>query len=258
MSKKDYVDFWVYDKEMADDKGIKYKHWRECKDKGDWGLTDDGYVGELLKRYKMKKRKYWKDGEEMHGLKFTFAEVNTYPTNRLLFEPRLKTKKWTGYSSKSWQEIELRRARMIPVIEVFVQNLLAGRQVPLRELSNYYRQDGKYGWVLKNIMKTKEWRDVIKKEVREALELRNIDEGKVLDIIDKAVEIAQGKNDAGNMLKGADSLIGLLDMKPEKQQVTKKLEMSRMSAIEGQIEKEEENLRLEETTDGGFAQIEQG
>jgi len=53
------------------------------------------------------------------------------------------------------------------------------------------------------------------------------------------------------MLKGADTLIDLMDMAPPKQQVTKSIEMNQLNEIEGVIEREENNLLLTETVEGG-------
>lgn len=243
--KREYVNHVVYDEEMAKEEGIVYKPWRECGI-GDWGLSDDGFVGECFERRKIKK------SNKQHGdyYVFSFACIIDYPTTKLLFIPRWENKKYSGLSAEPWYVTEMKTRRFIPVIAAYVNGLLKKERLTASELNKYYRSDGKFGWVIKRIMKTKEWDEVIKKEVRIALSERDMDEGKVLDIITDAVDIAKEKKDAANMLRGAEGLVGLLDMKPEKKQVTKSLEMSRINEIEGKIEREEELLKLTEQVDG--------
>ena len=92
---------------------------------------------------------------------------------------------------------------------------------------------------------------MIKKEVREAFKEKGFDEGDTIDVVLDAIKIAKNKKDANNMLKGADTLIDLMDMAPPKQQVTKSIEMNQLNEIEGVIEREENNLLLTETVEGG-------
>jgi hypothetical protein len=41
--------FLIYSKEEADEAGIAYTPWQQCREIGDWGLTDDGFVVSLRK-----------------------------------------------------------------------------------------------------------------------------------------------------------------------------------------------------------------
>ena len=42
-------EFEIYSKDEADKKGFAYIHWKHA-DKGDYALSDDGYIGECLDR----------------------------------------------------------------------------------------------------------------------------------------------------------------------------------------------------------------
>ena len=43
------TEYPIYRQEEADKEDIKYKHWQKCN-KGDWALTDDGYVATVIKK----------------------------------------------------------------------------------------------------------------------------------------------------------------------------------------------------------------
>jgi len=233
----------VHLQEDADKKGIKYVEWRKC-DVGKWGLTDDGFVAKCtdVKKYKKATGKFFR---------FSFGDVFDYKTTKLNFLPYWDKQCFGGLKPRTWIEKELKQPRAQAMIQAYVQGVLEGKDLSSNELSLHYRKDGlDHRWAIKKIKKSKEWKGMIKKEVREAFADKDFSEKDALEVVFNAIEIAKNKSDPSNMLRGAENLISLLDMKPPKQAITKSIEMNQLSAIEGQIEKEEKKLKLVEKIEG--------
>jgi len=239
----------VYDgveefKGSNDYEGKGVKDWWKCEE-GDWGLTTDGYVAYCKKIY------VFKGG--VRQLSFSFGEGRRYKESEFNFMPYWEKQCFGGMKPRTWADRELKNKRMIPVVAAAVQKILEGGKNTPEDLVRHYvkRKTVDMTWMIRKLMKTEEWKKMIKKEVREAFKEKGFDEGDTIDVVLDAIKIAKNKKDANNMLKGADTLIDLMDMAPPKQQVTKSIEMNQLNEIEGVIEREENNLLLTETVEGG-------
>ena len=65
----------------------------------------------------------------------------------------------------------------------------------------------------------------------------------------EAIEIAKTQLDAGNLLKAADSLQDLLEMKPGKKVVTDTLEIGTSQSLLNEIEENETQLKIQRKTE---------
>ena len=75
----------------------------------------------------------------------------------------------------------------------------------------------------------------------------------ILGNVDKmlsAIEIAESKQDVGNILKATDSFMDLLEMKPNKRITTDTMQIDMTSQISDQIETEEKKLIMSRKTEG--------
>ena len=90
---------------------------------------------------------------------------------------------------------------------------------------------------------------MVDKKLKEVLVNKGITEDFVLDTMLEAIEIAKTKLDAGNLLKAADSLQDLLEMKPGKKVVTDTLEIGTSQSLLNEIEENETQLKIQRKTE---------
>lgn len=194
------AEYNVYSKGEADDLGLQYKHWREAGIM-EYVITDDGYVCQLLGVWEFKNRNI------PHKVYiFPFKRILLTKAARLLFTEK-----------PDWVTSEMRRTRTKLVVKLFAQQLLAG-QVDYELLGRIYRPDQKIpAATVKRLLRQEKIQNMVKDEVAKELKGIGVDTRFTLHTIRKAIEIAEAKQDAANMLRGADTLVDLLDLKPDKQ-----------------------------------------
>jgi len=91
---------------------------------------------------------------------------------------------------------------------------------------------------------------MVDKKIQEYLDERDMNQGDVLDIISEAIELAKQNGDPSNMLRGAEQYIRIMDMLPNKSQVTDTVQIDVTKKILDEIETEESRqLKLERTQD---------
>tara|TARA_R100001082_G_C4349390_1_gene153822 strand:- start:230 stop:946 length:717 start_codon:yes stop_codon:yes gene_type:complete len=231
------VTYPIYTKQEALDRDISFKEWKVCT-AGDFGVSDDGYIAECVKRTKYKKQT---------EIQFPFGKAWISKTAKLLYEPRRLTGNYDGVSSRSWQDIEARKSRTKNVVDVYVRMLLNGGPIDWQQLGEMYRSDQKRpDLTVKRLFKLEKVKKMVDKRIDDALKERGIDEGEVLDVIADAIAIAKEKKDPSNMLKGAETYVRILDMLPKKAVQTDTMQIDMTSQILDDIEKEEKRLKLEQ------------
>src|SRR5690554_2365459 len=94
----------VYTEAEARAEGLSFVPWREARP-GDWALTDDGYVGECLRR-----QEYTDPSTKTPRvfLTFTFARVWAGPKARLSYAERRDKGGFYLQKAESWIDAELR------------------------------------------------------------------------------------------------------------------------------------------------------
>ena len=234
----------VYDEEEANEIGLTYvKDWKKVKPM-EWALTNDGYVAQCKKidTYKAQKRLYT----------FFFGQMWYHDKAKLFFKPHWDNKSFSGTSTKNWIERLLHSKTGKRMIYAYAMAELQGTILPPEKLEKIlFPKGGKdRTWAVKRILKSKEFKTMITEQVKEALSDREIDEGKVIDMILEATETAKNKDDASNMMRGAENLRDLLDMKPKQESTTRTLEIGSLKEIEGRVALEENKLKLSEKTEG--------
>ncbi len=234
--------FRVLTQAEADAEGIGYVSWREVEP-GGWALTDDGYVTECVDV-----KRYVRKGRPRNLVKLSFAMRWNGPGVKFEWTPHRDS----GYigsilTPRSWIETEVRRGRTKRMIKAYAAMLL-NRNVDFDKLGAMYRKDQKIPRAtVKRILK----QEVVKQMVSEELETQMKEAGLsvkyVLDLYKTAAEQAKTDMDAEAMLKAANSLAELLDMKPKKVQRTLTAsETFTRHNLEGDIERESKSLSLSE------------
>lgn len=113
--------FRIYTAEEAEEVGIEPVYWRNAQP-GQWGLTDDGYVGRCLDR----KSYTDKQGRVQDQIKYPFA----YPWARskeLSFQDNYETGYWSYSSPKKWDEVMLGKRRVKRAAHVYARMILTGK-----------------------------------------------------------------------------------------------------------------------------------
>ena len=238
------VRFKVYSIDEAEDLGIDYVHWKECKD-GDWGLSDDGYVGKCLYRrvYKAKYRKPSTAIKLCYGMAFITKNA------KILYEKNRFFNSYSHMRPQHWIESELRKKRTKNTIDAFVAYTIAGRKPDWKVLGTIYRSDQKVPEkTVKKLFRQKEVQTVVKEELKKVLIGKGVTEEKVLDLHDEAIQMAREKKDISSFLRVAENYMELLNMRPSKKEVTQSLEVGVTTKILDAINSEEKkSIKMSET-----------
>ena len=203
------IDFKVFRKEEADEEGIDYKDWRYAEP-GDWIITDDNWVGELLFKTPMK-------GGAAHNLTLSFA-VQILPfrdgvpgTRKLLYEPyRLAGCGYDRMIPRPWDVRELRRPRTKQLINHWAHITLAkhGKTLSTVEWERIGRicfpTAPRPDLSAKRLFSSDLIRSVGHQRIDEILEEKGITMGSILDEYAEALRISKEKKDALNIIRVAD------------------------------------------------------
>lgn len=200
----------IYKEAEATAAGIPFKPWREASP-GEWALTDDGWVGELLsvKEYvdSYRKTRLFK--------KFSFAVIFQTKNNRLLYEPRRLFKNFSSTKAQSWDDIEARRTRTKVTVQAYVKQMLAGK-IDWDILGKMYRpkQEAPEKTV-RRLFKSERIQKMVSEELDKVLQDEGIDKKYVLKLIKGAIDMARELNKPGVLLDAAKELGEIVQIKPK-------------------------------------------
>ncbi len=165
----------------------------------------------------------------------------------------IENKEHNSYASikpRNWADKELGKTRTKNLITAYVEQLLSNKPVDWDTLGNIYRPDQKTpAATVRRLLKQEVVKDMVDKKLKEVLVNKGVTEEFVLDTMLEAIEIAKNKLDAGNLLKAADNLQDLLEMKPSKKIVTDTLEIGSSTKLLDEIEENENKMKLQRKTE---------
>jgi hypothetical protein len=216
--KKAHEDRYIYTREEADKEGIVYKPWIECE-VGEWGLSDDGYVTELIhkKNYKNNNFGYWS---------FTGGLVkrykNVYKNKSKEVEDLIVGPLVTGErkAKKIEEALKTSKARQIMrayllndrKIDVAVHTVLPA--APMIELNKW-----------RTVAKSEAFKRMVKDEILTLLDSCGYSRQKTLLLLTEAIDMAREKKDVSNMMRAVENLFDILGFK-EKDVKKESLEFS--------------------------------
>ena len=146
------VDYPIYTGVEADEEGIVYKYWQECKP-GDWGISDDEYVSECISRNQ------YKDNTEMV---YPFGRQWLGNHRKLEFEPHYSSGNFCTVSTKSYDELESQSRRAELAVDAFLAYKMAGLSPDMEKIGSLYRPDQENPIIAaKRLLKTKEAKKMI-------------------------------------------------------------------------------------------------
>ena len=201
---KGHEDRCIYTVEEAIEHGIQYKPWIECDTTGDWGLSDDGYVSELLYRQYYgghKEYGYWSfTGGIVKRYKNDYGKNKEYET--LLIGPLLtgerKAKKIAD-ALKTDKAKKIMRAYLLHdrKIDVAIHSVLPA--APMIELNKW-----------RTVAKSEAFKKMVKQEILEIMEGMGFNRQRALLLLDEAIEMAREKKDVTNMMRATETLFDIL------------------------------------------------
>ena len=190
--------------------GIVSVKWREGV-AGDWVESDDGWVVECLKVY---------SSTDKELMKFSCGRMFRVGKQKFMVEKRVKNRAWNVTNDeKTWRDVEIGRKRVHATVAMYVNMLISGKKIDWVLLGNVYRPEQREPILtVKRLIRMKEIQEMVKEEIKKIMEERGMGVEYTLGIVQQAIAIAREKRDASNMLRGAESLIELNEMRPERVQ----------------------------------------
>ena len=235
------VTYFVHTEQEAIERQLEYSYWKDAK-AGDLCISDDGYVAECIQRNK------YKDAEQIVT---PYARMWISDRAKLTYENHRDTGEIGQCGTLSWEERERRQTRPKNAVSAYVQMMMTSGKIDWHKLGEIYRKDqAKPDLTAKRLFKTETIKRMVDKKIQEYLDERDMNQGDVLDIISEAIELAKQNGDPSNMLRGAEQYIRIMDMLPNKSQVTDTVQIDVTKKILDEIETEESRqLKLERTQD---------
>jgi len=224
----------ILTKSEADDEKIEYKYWKKA-DIGDYALTDDDYVALVLQ----KKIYDANNGTSNHYIRlpFGYAFYNPkYPGKKFKAEGRKSHHTLTGKpqlevrkGSTKWQNLATAYSSCFN-FDIAI-DLVFDSTTPT-ERRTYKR------W-----MKTREFKSMVRDELKGLLEEKGYGEADVIDLLTKAQTMAEEKKDLTNYIRVIENIQDMLGMKDKT--VTKstiQLEAVQTKRLLDEIKEEERQL----------------
>lgn len=205
--------YTIYEQEEADKLGIAYKPWREGEI-GDYIVTDDGLVAELIKKTRyLSSSKGDKDRYYFQcawGSQFAFPHL---PTQKIKGRGRINryTMGKLTRVEKDMTSSVMKNMAMVYAMTMSPEKTL--QHVFPEATRQEYRQ-------LKRKMCTKVFRDMVRTELREHLEEAGINEAKALTFLKEIIEVAKEKKDVTNMMRAFENMKDILAMNQREKQST--------------------------------------
>ncbi|GAG82660.1 unnamed protein product, partial [marine sediment metagenome] len=198
--------FSVYSQKEADGKGIDYVPWRDCK-KGDWVLSDDGYVGQcldILGPYGDKSHKTFR-----RYFIFSFGKAWEQKYSRLNYLERRANRSYASTSAEDWATLETKHQRGKRFVEAYVAMFMTGR-IDWEKLGRIYRPDQKNPeMAARFIFKLEVFKKMIQQRMVEVFKDRNMSENDVIDMLMETFKKAKKNDDPKEMRKVAEDFIDM-------------------------------------------------
>ncbi len=229
--------FTVYTKDEADKEKIQYVSWRKAKP-GDWALTDDNFVMELI-RAKAYTDEYGTTKQYM-----TFSAGCTWDGPRAYFEylPRKKYRAWDGSKAQTWDSKEARKTRTKRTAKIYAHQLLAGK-VDLNMLGKMHNPSSKQpAYHMKQLLKREAVRKLVDREIDLILQDAGITKQFAVEVLLEAVEAARESKRPADLLKVAQELQVVTGIKGDGQRIIKTETIEASSKILDLISKESEKI----------------
>lgn len=221
----------IYTKDEAIAKKIDFKPWH-LAEQGEYGLTDDNYVAQVIKR-----KKYMGSN--------TINTYLKYPFGYTIFNDKYNKKLFCGgrrsnhtFSGKSTVEVDLNKAKGRNLAMLAAQMHDLDYAIDLILGPHNYSQHRKW----KRYTKTEVFKKMVREELQKLLTDRGFSEGDTLDLLQEAIDFARSQKNPANLLRAVENLIDIHGMKDKnKIKTTEQIEGSQTTKLLDEIDAEETN-----------------
>ena len=234
------VTYNILTSEEAQDEKIDFKYWREANS-GDYAVSDDNIVSKLIKR------KSYKNGSTYFRFPWGYCickDVNK--SFKLLAENR--ESKYT-FSGKPW--LKVHKKQLLGDMAMVYAQAKGSNRVKMEQAINLVHGEDindsnkrKY----KRWMKSEVFTDMVREEQQKLLQKHDMTEDFTMELLKKAITIAEDKKDVSNMLKAVDNLQEMHGMKDKSTiKTTESIEASETHKMLESLEEEERRLNITQT-----------
>jgi len=237
------VNYPLYTKSEADKEKIEYKYWKECEP-GDWALSDDDHVCQLLdiKTYRSR------DKTARHHYRFPFGYVSFMNSQRKSIKCIAGGRDYTIIKDGCLVYKDKKRGNDK---KNFVAAFAATGDADLATAILYPNPSERKITNGRKFIKTEQFRKMLREEIQDVLKDNGITEGSVIDLLKEAVELARAKGDISSFIRVAENFQKMLGIdSPDKVKTTNILEATKTRRLVDRVSEEEEKLKLTQTTGG--------
>jgi hypothetical protein len=207
----------IYTSSEADVLKIPYVPWHQLEAVGYWGLTDDGYVTEMLQIYRMTNKK----GQVTVMRKFS-AGISLCPLSgprpayRFDWLPRKEKHAHYFTHPDAWLRREMKKSRTIKAVQSYAAAVVAGKIPDMVAIGKEYRPDQKIPEAtVKRLFKQPAVKAMIQAEVARICAELGVDKRYILTKMLSVVKGTETKEDFANMRLQLKDLAELLEMFPK-------------------------------------------
>lgn len=242
------VIFEIYTEQEAKDRNIPYRHWKLCSP-GDYGLSDDGFVGVCLSKkvYKSKKK-----GTVNSVIFMAFGAAWLTKSGYINYLERKANNTFSRTSARSSDEAQAARSKTKNAVILAADQLVRTGDIDFHKLGELFRPDQVDPTAtMRRLFKSEIVQTMLREEVRKALEVKGITEETVVSRLDEAYGMALKSKDLPNMLRSTENFVEILHMKQKPVKVTETLEVEgrRVAQIGDKVETEERKATFSRTSD---------
>ena len=219
-------EYCVYTKEEADAAGIEYVHYKKAKEAGEWVISDDGYVAQIIRA----NGPYSFRGRDKYEFVLPYCRVwSTGSSRQLKYEDFRDAGVYSWHSPKRSYEYSLAGKRFKEALKKYAflyvtqKGVLSEEQ--LKEIGNIYRPDQKIPEAtFLRAVRTKTGKAMLKSELTGLMAEHGITPAHVITQHQQIIQDAIDSGQLGVAEKANKQFIEMLDLVPDKVTVTEKLE----------------------------------
>ena len=196
--------YQVYRQEEADKEGIEYKHWKDA-DKGEYGVSDDGYVAKVI---------YRREYDSNHDIRNIYIR---FPWGYTFYNPKYPTKKLkasgrksnTTFTGKSRIEVQSGQDKLKNLAAMFA--LKPDYDLAVDWALGSTTPEERRRW--KRTMKSEGFKKMVREELQKLLTDHGLTEDYTLELLSSTIDKAKNKNDVTNLLRAVENLQDMHGMK---------------------------------------------
>lgn len=240
--------FEIYTAEEAKERDIPFKPWKECKP-GEYGISDDGFVGVCLKRKAYTNNK----GRNTRDVVFmSFGGAWVTSSAKINFLERKANNSYSRTTPRNWRDTEAASGRAKVAVRLAVDQIIKNGKIDYDAIGKLYRPGQlNPAATAKRFFRIQKVRKMLEEQLQAALDVEGVTKQLVVQRLNTIFDMAEKKKDLPNMLRSTENFVDILQMKkPTVIKQTLELEGHKVIAIEGKLEEEEQRLIASKTTIG--------